>query len=445
MIKEKNIAPQNILAITFTRRAAREMRDRIQQLLPNLYQDIAIHTFHSFGFAVLKKYGVDVRAIEFDDFIPLTIKLFRNHPEILKNYQQQFSYISIDEYQDIDESQYQLIKLLAKHNLCVIGDPNQAIYKFRGGDATFFANFTQDFPNAKIINLKRNYRSTPMIVNAANQVMDEQAISMLEEQGDKITIHVAKTDKAEAEFAVKTIEDLIQGHNFFALDSGRAKGHESDFSFADFAVLYRTKAQAKLFAKALNRSGMPFINYATDLLLNDKEIQLIVKKLQEDNYDLKKITNLNEYNKNALTQLKNFAELVNYDKDRFFNEIVLARETDIIDERGDYISLMTLHAAKGLEFKVVFIAGLEDGFMPFYFGHKNNADLDEEQRLLYVGMTRAKQKLYLTRAEKRLIYGKLKERKPSPFLTRIEQQLIEFSKTKLNPQRPKGEQLSLWN
>jgi DNA helicase-2/ATP-dependent DNA helicase PcrA len=433
MIKEKDIDPKSIL-------------------LPDLYQNIAIHTFHSLCFSILKKHGAIRESpvqgqIDFDEFIALTIKLFTDHPKILKKYQQQFYYLSVDEYQDIDDSQYELIKLLASKNLCVIGDPNQAIYKFRGGDATYFKNFTQDYPKAKIINLKRNYRSTPTIVNASNQIVAENAVSMLQDAGDKITIHIAKTDKAEAEFIVKTIEDLIGGHNFFAIDSGRTTGQESKFSFADFAVFYRTKKQAKLIAEALERSSMPFNNYSTELLLNNKENQLIVKKLQEDNYDLKQINNLTEYDKNSLAQIKTFAELVNYDRDRFFSEISFAKETDSIDDRADHISLMTMHAAKGLEFKVVFMTGLEDGILPLYFAKKETADLAEEQRLFYVGMTRAKEKLYLTRAEKRLMFGKLKTQQPSPFLNNIEQRLTELSKTKLKlpKKKPESEQLSLWD
>ncbi|MCK4608859.1 MAG: UvrD-helicase domain-containing protein [Gammaproteobacteria bacterium] len=459
MVTEKNIAPENILAVTFTKRAAHEMQERLKLLLPKAYKKLAIHTLHSLCFTILQQHFAKVGLaenfsigdnVEFDDLITLTIKLFNEHADILHYYQKQFAYISIDEYQDIDASQYQLLKLLAQHeNLCAIGDPNQAIYAFRGGDASFFNNFSIDYPQAKTINLKCNYRSTQTIVKASNQTITTDAIAMLKDAGDKINLHVAKTDKAEAEFAVKTIEQLIGGHNFFALDSGRSKGQSSNYSFADFAILYRTKKQAELLCDAFKRSGMPFVNYSTESLLSKEETKTILAQIQNDNAtDLKtQLDTLTMKDKNALAQLKTFAALVDYNKEKFFTEISLANEADTIDPRGDYISLMTLHAAKGLEFKVVFMVGLEDGIMPFYFGNKKNADLAEEQRLFYVGMTRAEEKLYLTRAETRLIFGKIKQQAASPFLTKIEQQLLELSKTDLKPQKPKPthEQLSLWD
>lgn len=511
MIKEKGVAPASILAVTFTKRAAKEMQDRLKQLLPNHYQALSIHTFHSLCFTILKNHYKKVQLnrefkiideithlkiikqtlnltgkqakefskkqftkeeiapyqqkmrennfITFDDLITLTIQLFENNPDLLIEYQKRFSYLSIDEYQDIDDAQYQLIKLLAPShgNLCVIGDPNQAIYKFRGGNAAYFQSFSDDYPNAAIVHLKRNYRSTPIIVNASNQILNEQAISMIEKVGDKITFHVAKTNKSEAEYIVKTIENLMGGHNFFSIDSGRANGLGDDLSFSDFAILYRTKSLAQSCIEAFNRSGMPFINYSTDNLLNTKESHLILESLQKDssNFTLKqKLARISSEElpadktkiKNSLEQISAFAKLVDYDSDRFFNEILFAKETDTIDERGDFISLMTLHAAKGLEFKVVFIIGLEDGILPFSFGKKESIDFDEEQRLFYVGLTRAKEKLYLLRAEKRFLRGELKIQKPSPFLNRINEQLAIQTKTKLKSKTKivQEEQLTLW-
>ncbi len=519
MIDEQNIPAKNCLAITFTHKAAKEMKDRLKVLLPENFKDINIHTFHSLCLSILKentdKAGLnndfkivnkqeqvallmeakdiseskankllnqiskakrtkeindedmqealntyqnklkENNMVDFDDLISLTINLFENDHDLLYHYQQEFKYISIDEYQDIDAQQYKLIKMLIPQNgnLCAIGDPNQAIYGFRGADITFFQNFENDFSQANIINLNRNYRSSNIIVDASSQLINkDDIIAINQDSYDKVTIHKAPTEKAEAEYAVKTIENLIGGHSFFSIDSNRSTGDGEDLSFSDFAVLYRTSSQANALHEAFKRSGMPFVKYSNELLCDKKWVKQLIKELQENesaeplDIQIKNIcSNIDDEIEEHIVQYLISLAQQNNDKEQFINNIGLLTELDTLDERADRISLMTLHASKGLEFKVVFIVGLEDGIVPLRWG-KDDDNTEEEKRLFYVGMTRAQNHLFLTRALKRMWRGSVQEMNESPFLKCIEDELIKHSKFEKKQQKNKdtSQQLSLF-
>lgn len=334
-------------------------------------------------------------------------------------------------------------------NIFVIGDPNQAIYGFRGGDAKFFNNFTADYPNAQIINLKNNYRSTNSIVDASNQMINSfNIVSVYDKPHEKITIHTAPTDKAEAEFAASTIERLIGGHNFFSIDSERTSGEDYNYSFSDFAILYRTSTQLPPIIDALKRTGMPYVNLSNDLLIDKKIFREFLNKLISDedlNAQIEKLSaeykeTIEDYILKYISELAQKSDNIN----EFIHQVSLLTEADTLDKRADRITLMTLHASKGLEFKCVFIVGLENGILPLYRA-KTKEEMEEERRLLYVGMTRAKERLFLSHAQKRRWLGTLQNLPTSEFLEKIKEDLLKLSKfDKEYKKEDNSEQLSLF-
>ena len=336
-----------------------------------------------------------------------------------------------------------LIKQLvpADGNVCAIGDANQAIYGFRGADVRFFERFQDDFPPAQVVRLQRNYRSQPHIVTLSSQLMAPSAFQPIPVPAHvaasrRITLHEAASEAAEAEFVVRTVEELLGGHSFFSIDSGRAaEAATGNLSFADIAVLYRTEAQAPALVEALQRSGMPFQHRSHRLLIDHPGVAVLVDALQQGEGSLCEqltaaVTPQGHDGEAeavapaadhlaALNLLQPLATACGNDLERFLAELALGTQVDTWDPRADRISLLTLHAAKGLEFPVVFIVGCEDGLLPLVWGQRSQADLDEERRLFYVGMTRAKTRLYLCHARQRLWRGRVQALAPSPFLDNL--------------------------
>jgi uncharacterized protein (TIGR00375 family) len=526
LVAERGVDPENCLAVTFTRRAATEMRERLAQLVPSTAGAVAVHTFHSLGLAILRDNpgaaglhrGFRVAgeaerrkllaealavsetkaerllraiskakrtatapspeiaaamaayrdalakcdAVDFDDLIALPVEALARDPALAARWRGRFRYVSIDEFQDVDEQQYRLVQLLAPagSNLTVIGDPNQAIYGFRGADAACFARFAADHPGAAAARLQRNYRSTGTIVTASAQVIatdDGGAAALVRDMRERIAIHAAPTERAEAEFVLATIERLIGGSSFFAIDSGRVTGPaEHALGFADIAVLARTEAQTAALAEALARSGIPFKTGSNQHLGNDAAVRALMAEIDAGAAPLADrlaaaATRLNQRDGadpaaigSALARLTVLAASCDDDPTRLADALALATDADFFDPRADRVSLLTLHAAKGLEFAVVFIVGLEDGLLPLSWGARDEAAMAEERRLFYVGMTRAKDRLILSRAKARLWRGKVRERAPSPFLGDIEAELVRHQQGEPTRRRPENKQLTLF-
>lgn len=591
--------PWQILAITFTNKAANELKERICSAVPEGGADIWAATFHSTCARILRRYGdrigytshftvygtddqkklikdiykqnnldekilpvksviseiskakdkmktpeqmlkeagYDARkaniakvyasyqtrlktadAMDFDDMLCNTVLLFEKCPEILEYYQNQFKYIMVDEYQDTNQVQYKFISMLAEKygNICVVGDDDQSIYKFRGATIENILSFENTFKGAKMIRLEQNYRSTQNILNAANEVISNNTMrkgkTLWTENsvGDKIEVHSNDTERDEASFIAKTILD------------GVAEGR----SFSDFAVLYRMNAQSNAIEQALSRSGIPHRVIGGHRFYDREEIRDMVAYLQvinnpHDDVRLSRIINVPKrsigattlahaaeiasgigesiYNvikdadsypalSRAAVKLKGFVELIDglIDADRsgdyslaelynlilehtnyenylrtekenadvrienieelssniikfeedyaeeaslsaFLEEISLLTDIDNYDADNDTTVMMTLHSAKGLEFPVVFIAGMEEGIFPSMASAMNPDELNEERRLAYVGITRAKQKLYLTKTRSRMLFGSTTMNKISRFVNEIPENLLNFT------------------
>lgn len=591
--------PWQILAITFTNKAAGELKERICNAVPEGGSDIWAATFHSTCARILRRYGDRIGftshftvygtddqkklvkdilrqlnydekmlpvkrvineiskakdkmltpqemlkeagydnlkqsvakvyeiyqsrlktadAMDFDDMLCNTVHLFETCPDILEYYQNQFKYIMVDEYQDTNKVQYKFVSMLAAKygNICVVGDDDQSIYKFRGATIENILSFENTFKGAKIIRLEQNYRSTQNILNAANGVISNNTMrkgkTLWTENavGDKIEVHTSDSERDEAQFIAKTILD------------GVADGRK----FSDFAILYRMNAQSNSIEQALSRSGIPHRVIGGRRFYDREEIRDMVAYLQvinnpHDDVRLGRIINVPKRGigattlekaseiaaglgesiysvikdadvypqlSRAATKLKSFvalidglmeaeqsgdyslAELYNlilehtdYEKylktekdnpdvrienieelssniikfeedyaeeaslSNFLEEISLQTDIDNYDAEADSSVMMTLHSAKGLEFPVVFIAGLEEGVFPSIATMMNPDELNEERRLAYVGITRAKEKLYITKAKSRMLMGHTSYNKVSRFVNEIPPELLNYT------------------
>ena len=602
LIDEKMVNPWNILAITFTNKAAREMKERAYQLNPAT-QDCLIATFHSMCVRILRRdadhigynrnftivdpgeqrtlmkrilkslnldpkkwnertilgtisnakndlidevayaaqagdmytqivakcyeaYQKELRqseAVDFDDLIMLTLRLFDQHPDVLTYYQQKFQYIHVDEYQDTNHAQYQLVKLLASRfkNICVVGDADQSIYGWRGADMQNILDFEKDYKEAKVVLLEENYRSTKTILQAANDVIKNNRhrrpknLWTQNEDGEEIVYYRANDEQDEAVFVAKTIEELSR---------------EAVYKHRDFAVLYRTNAQSRTIEEALLKSNIPYTMVGGTKFYSRKEIRDVIAYLNlianlSDNISFERIINepkrgigpgtvdkirdfaqmqesslldasanimlsgikgkaaqaiwdfanlildlrerldqltitelveevldktgymtalTNQGNLESQARIENIQEFLsvtkNFDENgetvddesgvetlsRFLNDLALIADTDDGAQETSEVTLMTLHAAKGLEFPVVFLIGMEENVFPLSRAAEDPDELEEERRLAYVGITRAEKVLFLTNANSRLLFGRTSYNRPTRFINEISSDLLSY-------------------
>jgi DNA helicase II / ATP-dependent DNA helicase PcrA len=502
---------RQFLAITFTRRAAQEMRDRLAGFGAGLDDELTVTTFHGLGLRILREhpeaaglppsFGVADEAalvrvaaeltgseregrtlagdpqgrpalraeliarglVDFDGLTQLPTALLAREPQIAAGLAARWPFVNVDEYQDIDPVQYQLVRALAGDGagLTAIGDPDQSIYGFRGADVTIFGRFAADFPGATTAELTRNYRSGPGIVTAALQAIAPSTLvpsraaavsgaGGAPEPGD-VSLHEAADEHAEAAWIAAAVDQLLGGASFHSLDSGRADGHgHGKLGLSDIAVLYRTDAQAAVLGQALTRAGLPYQKRSHDLLARRPAVAGLVREMaltQSAGDVLGQLTAAvralaaahgggrgGGWGDATVTDIRAAGEVLaplarrcGDDAERFRTEISLGAETDALDPRAEAIPLLTLHAAKGLEFDVVFLAGCERGLLPLRLPGSGPLTPDqsaEERRLLFVGMTRARGQLVLTCAARRTRHGAQEAAGRSPFLASVSPDLL---------------------
>ncbi len=461
-IIHSGISPEAILALTFTNKAADEMRKRLEGRAPSLPY---ISTFHSLAYDILSEHGAlqfDVRELDFDALLLSLQKLFADRADILEMCQNRFLFISVDEYQDTNPVQAEILRFLgAKHgNVCVIGDPNQAIYGFRGATLENFFLFDTHFPNPAKISLATNYRSHPSIHSAASCVVQDRISSGDPISGaeSRVSIISLPSDKEEVSWILREVKLLIGGQNMQETDAGLFGSYHA----GDIAILYRLKAVGKEFARAFSSAGIPYQVVGEQNFFERPEIREILQHLQEGEVGLPKEvrsrtpadtirdivykrglkekyddgTPLGTQKYENILQLQTMAALYN-SIELFTRHIALSRAEDA-PLRDDAVILMTAHASKGLEFPVVFVVGVEEGLFPYVRAE----DIEEEKRLLYVAMTRAKERLHITHAGRRMLFGKVAEHAPSRFLEMIPETLV--SRTIIQQKPKKDLQKSLF-
>ncbi len=553
LISEKKVSPHNILMVTFTNKAAKEMKNRIATIITKKDLPFA-GTYHSLCAKILRIDGAAINinqnfiiyedqdqidsikevmkqlnispklynpravlstisqaknelipaleyptyargnfqetvarvylgyqklllengALDFDDMLMKTVQLFQRHAEILGKYQEKYHYILVDEYQDTNKAQYALTKMLSGrwHNICVVGDASQSIYRWRGADFRNIINFKTDFPNVKVFHLEQNYRSTQMILNAAFGVISKNTshpiLKLWTEKtgGDHITLYEARNEQDEATYIIQMIL-------------------QSQKPYSNFAVLYRTNAQSRVLEEAFLHSGIPYTLIGGTRFYERKEIKDVLSylrlinnpkdtisynrieklgkgrlakflayadKIQKDNtlINLTTLELLDEtleatgylelYDANVEEEayrLENIKELRSVATEfpiltDFLENVALVEQEYVperVKEMGENrqaVTLMTLHAAKGLEFPVVAIVGMEEGIFPHSRSLMDKDEIEEERRLCYVGITRAKDKLYLTYANRRLFFGSRTQNAISRFVADIPESVLDL-------------------
>lgn len=553
LIKEKRIDPFNILMVTFTNKAANEMKERVQRMgasptiatfhslcakilrfegkhigLPSQFAiydtqdqvdaikeamkrlDISIKDYKPSSilasisqakneliseseyskyargyfqekvariYPIYQKILSENHALDFDDLLSKTVFLFENNSEILTKYQNRYKYILIDEYQDTNRAQYALTKKLAKrwNNICVVGDFSQSIYSWRGADFTNLNRFKDDFKNTKTFALSQNYRSTQKILDAASSVISKNTthpvLKLWTENsgGEEVIIFEAQNEQRETEFIIQRIEELRM----------IADNKKGEFKFSNIAVLYRTNAQSRVLEEIFLHNSIPYVLIGGTRFYERKEIKDVLSYLRNldnknDKISLKRIEKIGKrkmekfmefqksFDKNnelpTLEILDNVVKQTEYlklyddqdeeDRDRLENikelrsvalkfsdltnflENVSLVEQEYMPDKGigikkDAVTLMTLHAAKGLEFPYVFMVGMEEGIFPHSRSLMDKHALEEERRLCYVGMTRARKRLFLSYARKRIFFGQRTSNVVSRFILELPEDVIE--------------------
>lgn len=537
LIREKGIAPDRLLLVTFTNKAAGEMKQRLIQLVGG--QIPFCGTFHSFCVKLLKtkqdfviydeddslevikkaikNLELDIKpykpqslkaaisaakneliscleyssfsrgrfqeltaqvwresdrllklfgAMDFDDLLLNAVKLLQNDRETLNKYRQQFEQVLVDEYQDTNKAQYELTKLLSSHwhNLTAVGDFSQSIYSFRGADWRNLMRLKENFPDLTIINLEQNYRSSQNILTAANQVIGKNTLHPVLKlwtkagRGSKLSIYEARDEKDEAGFIAKTVKQ--------------------EGNFNRFAVLYRTNAQSRAVEEAFIKNGIPYllvggtrfysrkevkdclaflrfltnpkdtISYERLEKLGRRQLQRFLDWKESNQAELATLTTtqildrvlkatdyldrFDPKDEQELTRLENIKELrtVAFEHphlNEFLETVALVEQTDSLKTAAKAVTLMTLHASKGLEFGTIFLIGMEEGLFPHSRSMLSKDELEEERRLCYVGITRAKEKVYFSYAWRRLYFGQYSSNAVSRFLADIDTNLLELS------------------
>ena len=478
-ISPKDVKPGAVLATI--------SQAKNQMITAEMYESFARGYFQEI---VAKVYPVyqgllkDHDALDFDDLMLKTIELFKKSPEILNSYQNRFQYIMVDEYQDTNEAQYQLTKLLGgkSRNICIVGDFSQSIYSFRGADFRNLEKFKRDFPDSITFPLSQNYRSTQKILDAATSIITNNTmhpvLSLWTEnnEGEEIIIFPADSEHSEAEFIIQQV--LL------------AKQKDPNLKFSDVAILYRTNAQSRTLEETFLHNSIPYIlvggtrfyarrevkdvlSYLSYLANNKNKVALKrIKKIgkrrmekfleyvseanekkfqnnkatielldeiinktdyvalydEKDPEDKERIENIKELRSVAIEfpNLNQFLENVALVEQDYASTIGIASMPDRTHrEKPDAITMMTMHAAKGLEFKIVFIVGMEEGLFPHSQSMLDAGELEEERRLCYVGITRAKEKLYLTFAKRRLYFGQIVSNSISRFIYELPEEVLK--------------------
>ena len=408
------------------------------------------HDVNAFGEMMREKSLVD-----FDDILRDAVLLLRKELDIRAEVRAMYPFVFVDEYQDVSAVQVSLLKELVGDRvmLSAIGDPNQAIYGFRGSDVRYFHAFGEIFRPATMLALSRNYRSGGDLVTAGGQVMEKGTHGLVSPVTAEINVkgllkeHLCQTDKAEAEYVAHTIEKLVGGISNFSHSSGRVKEEEGHRSFGDIAVLYRLNTQARLIEEALDRLGVPYQVSGDKAVALSSQTRAALKLFPAGSNSGEAIAALRKKDPSLEEHWDHFQAIAQDAKTiaEFLDVLALQTPEDRYLAKAERVSLMTLHAAKGLEFPVVFIVGCEEGLVPL---HQEFfvSDVEEERRLFYVGITRAKEELYLVRARKRQVYGKTVELAASRFLADIAEDLkaYETEKARHIRRNPERDQMKLF-